>query len=158
MKRTAILSLSAFLFGSALFPHLYLLFFTPFLVLTVLRKSLIQTLWTALIVGAIADLFSSRFPLGCSSCVFTLSLLLCYGQKSYFTEEKAASFFLLSFLFSTLSSLLYFLLEILFFSLPAISFSWILNHFLLLPICDGLYSLGCLFFPVRALLFFRKNS
>ena len=123
--------------GVLLFPHIHLLYFAPFLVLTFYKKSRFAVLWRAIGCGLILDLFSSTPQLGLTALNYCLVCWVLYGQRHNFFEDKPFTLPLMTFFFSILSTLIG-ALTALFLSHPLhLSFRWFLTDFLCMPLFDA---------------------
>ena len=140
--------LSLLLFPS-FFPQMRLLAFAPFLTYTAAHCTLPITLWLSMLSGLIVDLYSKSSPMGFFALNHTLTTVIIYRYRSYFTFEKIPIFSLFTTLFSFISTLVHFLL----FALIEMQFKLhifsILTDLLLMPIIDGVYSLVLVFFPIK---------
>ena len=136
-----LVSFFCLLFFPLFLPKLQLLFFAPYLVLTLYRKDLIPTLWRALFCGILIDLFAATPHFGHTSLNYVLVLLLLRTQKHNFFEDKLGTLPLMTALFSMLST---------FFSLfgqqSLFSLRWIVTDLFEMALLDAAFAL--LFFSL----------
>ena len=69
------------IFGTALLPGLHLSVFAPFLVITLMQKSFIPSLWIATLCGMLLDLMNAEARFGLYALNFGLTALLLHAQK-----------------------------------------------------------------------------
>jgi len=123
------------------FPFLKLNFFAPFLVMLLYKKTKIETLWYALLVGFILDLLSANTPFGFWSFNYLVTLFTLSYLKQIFFEDKFMTLPLLTLFFSIISTLLFAVSTHLFFHKIHFAFSWILTDFFFYPLFDSVYAL-----------------
>jgi len=129
------------------FPHLRLLFFVPFLVVAFYQKPLKTCLWLAVICGLFSDLLSAYSRLGVHSLSFCLTTFLIYSQRRNFFADNLSTLPIMTFLFSSLSTLI---LGIAWYSIEmqsVFSWSWAFSDLLILPAADALYAFICFILP-----------
>jgi hypothetical protein len=137
-----------------LFSSLHLLFFAPFLVLCFYRYPLPYCLWWALICGFIIDLLSSHMRLG-AYCFTSLCL---YRYQLYFFEDRFSTLPVMTFFFSILSVLTHVCFSY-FTGLPfTLSWSWLANDLLWMPIQNALYAIVAFTLPFELLARQRQHS
>ena len=96
------LSFFCLLFCPLFFPKLQLLFFAPYLVYTLYKRTLMPTLWRALFCGIVIDLLATTPHFGYSSLNYVLAILVLRTQKHNFFEDKLLILPLMTALFSML--------------------------------------------------------
>lgn len=144
------------LFGSALFPEVKLLFFTPFLALLYNRFPFHISLWMAALCGLFIDLLSSEFRLGFHTLSYSLTTFVLYHQKRHFFEDKPLAFSLFTLLISgSLTTLELLLISIFGQPLP-LSKKLLITDALLLPIADSCYAFVCFSCPMMFYLHIKK--
>lgn len=132
----------AALCGILLFPHLHLSYFAPYIASLLYRLPRGALLWRALACGLLIDLLSTSPSLGITALDYLIVALLLQSQRRHFFEDKASTLFLLTLLFSGLSSLMMVLLLRLFSPpLPPLSLSWFFTDIVAMSCLDGLYAL-----------------
>jgi rod shape-determining protein MreD len=145
------LAFFALLLFSAIFPALHLCFYAPFLLLLMPKISWIRFLWIACFCGLMIDLFSSSF-FGIHALNLSLTAWIFLFCKQ-FLHEKPMNLFIFTYLFSSLSSLLFVMILPLFgHSLPLSGF-WFFSDLMLFPLLDGLYAILWFFIPLN---FYKK--
>jgi rod shape-determining protein MreD len=128
------------LFLPVLFPHLALLYFAPFLILSFYSKNKLTALWLALICGLIIDLFSTHARLGLNALNYCIVTWFLYPQKYHFFEDSVTTLPIMTLLFSLFSTIIQVALFYLFDQRIALSWNWIKNDLLWLPIVDAIYA------------------
>lgn len=139
-------------FGFIFFPGTHLLFFAPFLVVSYYKCDFFQALWIAAGTGLLNDLFTSA-PFGASSCVYCVTTYFLYRQNRNFFEDKISTLFIMTALFSLISTPLTFVFYFLLGKAPILSLSFILTDFVIMPVIDGAYAY--LFFSLPFQLYRR---
>jgi rod shape-determining protein MreD len=135
----------------SIFPTARLLFFSPFLIVACYKQNLTYSLWIALGCGLIMDFFSSNLRLGIHSLNYCITLIMLYPQKKNFFADSVSTLPIMTFLFSSISTLI---MAILLYSLEmknVLSWYWALTDLILMPVVDAIYAFGCYILP--ALLF-----
>jgi hypothetical protein len=122
------------------FPFWHILYFAPFLVLCFYRCSLIRCLWWSFICGLVIDLFSAETRLGTYAMNHCLTTLCLYRYKFYFFEDRLSTLPAMTFGFSCLSMLIQFLILYLLHPFFSLSWKWIVNDLLLLPLEVAFYA------------------
>ncbi|MGE5196438.1 MAG: rod shape-determining protein MreD [Anaerolineae bacterium] len=155
-----LLALFATLFGHIFF-QMHLMTFVPFLALTIIRKSLLFSLWIAFLSGLVLDLLGSELRLGFFALNYSLTTLLTYRQKKHFFEDKAFSLVLFSLILSCTSTAIQAILFNIFGAkvLDAkVLFSWkfILTELVLMSFLDALYALLWFTLPMRCYVYFKR--
>ena len=146
-KRMFLFSLLLFLVGSALFPTLKLFYFAPYMATVCYRYGYIPSLWIACSVGLLVDLFTAHPLFGVHAFVYTVVTAFLYKQQHLFFADSKGSFFLLTFLFSTLTTALlwafFFFLE----GRASLSLKILWSDFIVMPLVDSFYGLLLFSFP-----------
>ncbi len=131
------LSLFALFFSPLFLPSIRLTVFAPFLAILFQRKSLLISLWIAMLCGLLIDLCSSDTHFGIFALCNLCTAGLTYRFRHFFFEENPFSIPLNTMLISiTLSLTQLFLVQ------QPIPFhpQWILASFFLMPLVDALYA------------------
>lgn len=139
------------LISPSLYANARIIFFAPFLIIACYQRKLFYCLWIALGCGLIMDLLSANTRLGIHSLNYCLTLILLYPQKKNFFADSLSTLPIMTFLFSSVSTLL---MAILLYSLEmknVLSWNWLWTDLLLMPAVDAAYAFGCFILP--ALLF-----
>ncbi len=141
MRTSFLIAFLAMLFSPLYFPHLHLLFFAPYLVTCFYKQSRYSVLWKSLGCGLIIDLFSSTPLFGATTLNYCVTSLLLYRQRRNFFEDQTLTLPLMTFLFSSISSIITALLYLVFASKYTFSLRWIVTDLFEMPILDALYAL-----------------
>jgi rod shape-determining protein MreD len=139
-----IICLSLTLLTPPLFPHLRLFFFAPFLIIAAYQKPLPICIWLAFLSGFCIDILSADTHIGIYSFSFCLALFFIYPQKRNFFADSLTTLPIMTFFFSSLSSIF---LGVLLYNIEMInifSWGWALTDLLIMPMADGLYAF-CIF-------------
>lgn len=126
-----------------------LLAFVPFLTFVLANNRLPLALWLSLAAGLIVDLYSNSAPLGFFALNYTLSSIIVYRYRVYFSQEKIHIFSLYSVLYSLVSTVLHFILFALIEMHIKLHFFSVITDLFLMPILDGVYALAWVFFPLK---------
>lgn len=135
----------------SLYPIARILFFSPLLIIACYKRNLTYCLWIALGCGLIMDLFSSNIRLGIHSLNYCVTLMILYPQKKNFFADSVSTLPIMTFLFSSISTLI---MAILLYSLEmknVLSWHWVFTDLVLMPTIDATYAFTCFILP--ALLF-----
>lgn len=130
-----------------LFSPLRLSFFAPFLVICMYKKNLPTTLCLGLFCGLILDLLSSYPRLGVHALNFCLMILLLCPQKRYFFADSLTTLPIMTFLFTSISSLLMACLTYSFEMNHMLSWKWAATDLLIMPAADAAYAFTCFTLP-----------
>lgn len=153
MRLPFLLSFIAYIFAALWFPSYRFMYFAPFLALTLIKKDLQTSLWTATLCGLIMDLSSSGIHFGLYALTYLITTLLLYRVRRRFYEESFFSLPLYTFILSMTWSLISFLL---FFGYyppdPPVLFS----NFILMPFLDCLYAF--FWFSCLLLIYTQQKS
>lgn len=131
----------------SLFPLIKLSFFAPFLIICMYKESLSTTLCFGLCCGLILDLLSSYPRLGMHALNFCLIILLLYPQKRYFFADSLTTLPIMTFLFTSLSTLIIAFLTYSFESNRLLSWKWAATDLLIMPAVDAAYAYSCFILP-----------
>lgn len=123
-------------------PSLTLQLFTPFLVYIFYRCSKGEALGWSLGCGLILDLLSPHTTLGLFATNYVSVTALLYDRKQHFFIDNLSTFPLMTFIYSSLSTLILALFVQVPLSLPLIA-----TDFILLPLADALIALICYTLP-----------
>ena len=143
-----LLSLSGELIMPHIFPTIRILGFLPLIIFAIARLSLPKALWWSMFAGLAVDLYSFGTPLGFFSTNYTLSTLIIYKYKKFFSEEKLLSYALFGSLFGALSTLLHFVLYSLIDIHLKPSLFTFATDLICMPIIDGVYILVWALLPL----------
>lgn len=130
-----------------LIPTIRILGFLPLLLFALSRLSLPKVLWISLIAGLTVDLYSSGPPLGFFAINYSLSSIILFRYKKFFSEENFFAFTLFGLLFSFTSTLIHFFLYAIFDTHLKISPLTLATDLICMPIIDGAYTLLWALFP-----------
>ena len=144
-----VISLLVLLIFPSFAPQIRLLAFVPFLTFVIANNRLPGALWLSLIAGLVVDLYSNIAPLGFFALNYTLTSVVVYRYRSYFSQEKAHIFSLYSLLYSLISTALHFVLYALIEMHIKLHLFSIITDLILMPILDGVYALVLVFFPLK---------
>jgi len=139
-----------------LFPTVRIFGFLPFILFAVAELPLPKSLWCAAFSGLIMDLYSEGPPLGFFALNYSISTLIIYRYRKFFSKEKPFPFALLGVLFSFTSTLIHFFLYALFDSHLKISPHTFLTDLICMPIVDGAYSLIWILLPLIAIKYLTE--
>lgn len=128
----------------SIFPMIRLFFFAPVLIIAMYRYSLISTLWLGLFCGLILDLLSSSSRLGIYSMSFYIALVLLYPQKKNFFADSLSTLSIMTFAFSSISTIAAALILYIVDIDNIFSWRFILCDVFLMPLADAFYSF-CVF-------------
>lgn len=131
----------ALLFFPLFFPKVRLLYFAPYIVVSLYQYSLKATLVRATCVGVLFDLFSSSVRFGTTPWNYCLSTLLLYSQKHNFFEDKISTLSLMSLLFSLFSSFFSLLFAFFFDHFTFFSLKWVCTDWFGMALLDSAYAL-----------------
>jgi rod shape-determining protein MreD len=135
------------LFLPTLFPFFHLLYFVPFLIIAIYKKSLSTCLWYSLLCGLLIDLLSDESRLGFYAMNYSLTIFLLYPQRKNFFSDSITTLPLMSFFFSVISTVI----EIAYLSStgrsPSLSMQWIMTDLLIMPVFDGVYAFMVFILP-----------
>lgn len=150
------LALLAACFGTAYFSHVTVVAFAPFLVMVLIRKSLLSSLWIGFLCGLIMDMLASETSFGLYSLNYCITMLLLYPQKKNFFEDKPLSFSLFTYLFSFVSTLFSILCIKFSNSHLAFSLSALLKELFVMPLLDAFYAFIWFTSPLMGIKIARK--
>lgn len=128
----------------------------PFLAICALRKPYKRALWIAALSGLCFDMCTQEAPLGMHALIFSISMFLLFRYHRLFFEEKGITFIFYAFLFSFVSAVLLALRKMLGGHMGAMSSSFFVTDFLLLPFLDALSGYIFLIAPKFLLRFFTN--
>ena len=126
-----------------LFPMVRLLGFLPFLLLSLMRLSLPKALWASAAAGFALDLYTSQTPLGLYALNYSLTTLILFRYKKFFSEDKIFPLMLYAITFSSLSTLIHFCIN----PFPPSLLS-LVTDLIFMPIADGIYTLTWVLLPL----------
>ncbi|MCH9612570.1 MAG: hypothetical protein S4CHLAM102_10610 [Chlamydiia bacterium] len=154
-KKVLYIALICSLLGAIILPMFFtnmrILPFATFLTLVYSLRPLHYSLWSALFVGFILDLFSCHLPLGFYALGMVMTTLIIYRQRRHFLLEKRVIFMLYTLLFS----ITYFFVELLLLALFDSSMQFhtlsFVLHLIVMPVVDALYGFIWVLIPTFAL-------
>lgn len=135
------LSFFALITGPLFFPELRLLFFAPYLVISLYKSPFFSCFGRALLAGVIVDLFSAGPLFGATSLNYILVLCLLFRTRRNFFEDNTTTLPLMTFLFAFSSTFLSSLLHLFFGKGFGFTPSFFINDLFLFSLCDSAYSL-----------------
>ena len=125
------------IFAPTFFPPL---FFAPYLVISIYTFPLFSCLVRSVFCGVLIDLASAHPYFGLTPLVLSLTTLVIYTQKTNFFEDKLSTLPLLTFLFSSLFSLLEMCMFALFGGSVSLSMRWIMTDVFVMALFDALFA------------------
>lgn len=122
----------------ALFPSCKINFLVIPLVISFYFVSKSAALWLSLLCGAFIDCLCSHARIGMTATAYILAALILYEYRLYFFKEAISTLFIMTYLFSCLSSLIEVMLYLFLSSSPfRPSFNFIAIDSFLMPLLDG---------------------
>ncbi|MBS4168815.1 mreD [Parachlamydia sp. AcF125] len=121
------------------FPALRILFFSPFLIVLFYKKKLPTCLWSACLCGLIIDLLSSHSRLGLHAFAYVCATGVLFRFKRHFFADSLSTLPLMTFFFSSVTSIILLLLVRMLEKNIQIQPSWILTDLLFFSAIDALY-------------------
>jgi hypothetical protein len=143
-----LLSYFGSLFACFLFPSIRPLGYVGALTLTISRFPLPYALWIGAGIGLLIDAASPSIPFGFFAINYTLSALVVFRYKKFFSEEKILIFPIYAILFSFISTFIHFILYGLIDLQLKLNFFTLLTDLILMPIFDGVYAFLFVFGPI----------
>ncbi len=143
------LSFLVLLIFPSFIPQIRLLAFVPLLTFVCAHYPFAGTLWLSMFSGLVVDLYSKSAPMGFFALNYTLTTIIVFRYRTYFSFEKIHVFSLYAVLYSFVSTLLHFVLYGLIEMHFKLHFFSIITDLILMPILDGVYSLSLVFFPMK---------
>lgn len=128
------------LFSPNFFPFFRLIYFVPFLVITIYQKPLTTCLWYAIICGLVIDLLSDGTRLGFYSMNYALTTFVLYPQRKNFFSDSITTLPLMSFFFSFISTAIEIAYRYSTGNLPLLNVQWAFTDLLIMPTADGMYA------------------
>ncbi len=130
------------------FVSLRLLFVVPPCIFALYIFSSKNALWTAFLLGCFLDAIQYTPLFGMLGLCFLLTQIFLLRLRQFFFQDLLSTLFILTFLFSSISTLLkgVFIL-LLGFSNP-FTISWILSDVLFMPCVDAIYAFICFSMPI----------
>jgi hypothetical protein len=121
-------------------PQLRLTFFAPFLILAFYSCNLASTLWLALLVGSLVDLFSVDTRFGFYAFNYCLTAAVLYKRKQILFVDSPATLPAMTALFALVATLFQWILRAIFHEGIAMSWKWFATDFIAMPLLDGIYA------------------
>ncbi|MEM1283274.1 MAG: mreD [Chlamydiota bacterium] len=135
------------LFLPNLFPFVHLLYFVPFLVITIYQKPLTTCLWFSLICGLLLDLLSDGTRLGFYAMNYAVTSFALYPQRKNFFSDSITTLPIMSFFFSIISTIIELTYRSSTGKLPSLSIQWAFTDLLVMPAADAMYSFAVFILP-----------
>ncbi len=145
------ISLLSMLILPLLVPELRLFYFAPFIVTCLYQYTRIAILWRATLCGVIVDLLSSGPLFGISALNYSIVSCLLYGQTKNFFEDKLSTLPLMTFFFSTLSTLITLIAAPFAGYALHLSLRWVATDLIVMGAVDALYALFAFSLPFTLL-------
>ena len=139
-------------------PIVRILGFLPFLLFALSRLSLPKVLWCSTLAGLTIDLYSFGPPLGFFALNYSLSSMILFRYKKFFSEEKLFSFVLYGILFSFTSTFIHFLLYAIIDTHLKLSLLSLATDLICMPVIDGLYTLVWALLPILLYKYLTEPS
>jgi hypothetical protein len=146
------------LFAPILFPMIRLIGFLPFLLFAISRLRLPSVLWCSAIAGVTLDLYSFGAPLGFFALNYSLTSLILFRYKKFFSEENLWAFTLYALLFSFVSTLIHFFLYAIIDVHLKLSFLSLMTDLICMPLIDGLYTFVWALLPLLLYKYLTEPS
>lgn len=146
---------------SLVIPSFRPLYFAPFIVLTLYRCPLNQTLWWSIGCGLLIDLFSSQTRLGIFALNYCLTTFLLSSYKTHFFEDRPSTLPMMTFAYAALSNMLQLALFFATGTPITLTWDWFQNELIYIPFQTAVYGicafyLGHRFF--KRVLTYRKRA
>ncbi len=139
-------------------PSIRILGLLPFLLFALSRFSLPRVLWLSALAGLAVDLHSFGPPLGFFAFNYSLSSLILFRYKKFFSEENLFSFVLYGILFSFVSTFIHFFL----YAIQDIhlkpSSLTLATDLICMPLIDGIYTLVWALLPLLLYKYLTEPS
>lgn len=121
-------------------PSFRLMYFVPFLVIMFYQKSLPYCLWFSFFCGLIIDLLSVQSPFGFFACNYTLATAIVYHQKHNFFADHLSTLPIMTFLFSSIATLLEVIFLYVFGTKISLGWLWMFSDQIIMPTFDALFA------------------
>lgn len=131
----------------SLYPTMRLSYFIPFLVIVCYQMTLSRALWIAFGCGMVLDLLTAHTRLGLYAMDFCVTLAMLYPQRRNFFADSLSTLPIMTFLFSTLSTLVMAIMLYVIEMKSVFSWSWFLTDLLVLPAADALFAFAVFIGP-----------
>ncbi|MBA2369631.1 MAG: mreD [Candidatus Protochlamydia sp.] len=132
-------------------PQLPFFYFAPFLTYLFYHFKKIECLWMAALCGLCIDLLSSQMALGFYALNYVLTVEFLYPYKKHYFPESLSTLAILSFMFAIISTLLQVFLFYCFGQSIILSWEWVKNDLIQMPLWDALYAFLCFALPATFL-------
>lgn len=132
----------------------HLMFFAPFLILIYYQKPFAKALQYSFFCGLIIDIFSSPARFGLYALNYTLTTAFIYHQRRNLFTDNLMTMPIMTYLFSTLSTLIQLILLYIFLKPVPISISFVFSDLILMPFFDAIFSFCWFILPS---LLFQQN-
>jgi len=143
------------------FNNLKLIFYSPFIAITLFKKNFSFCIWLSILSGIITDLFSS-FHFGLHTLSYTLAILTIFNLKRFFKESiiNITIISILISIFYTFSLIIFFFI---FEKSLKLSFNWIITDLIIMPFFDGIYTFSLLiilkiFQLIKTQIYLKKHE
>ncbi|CDZ80586.1 rod shape-determining protein MreD [Candidatus Rubidus massiliensis] len=154
LKLTFFICFILFLTIPSLFSLSKIFFFTPFLITVYYQRSFIFSLWSSFFCGLIIDSIGSTSHFGIHALNFCVTTLLIRNQRMNFFADNLYTLPIMTYIFSSCSTIIHWVLLKLFDHSVELSFSILFIDFLLVPITDSIYAF-CVF-VLPSIIYDRK--
>lgn len=141
-----------FFFPTLFFP-LKLNFFAPFLIRVLYLRPLISSLWVAIWIGLLLDLFSSSARFGINAFAGFFTVFILYQFKKHFFEDSYSTLPFMCYFYGFFNTVILIPLMDFFDRHLTLSLPFLLSDLLFFPFLDALYALFVFTLPR---LFFGK--
>jgi rod shape-determining protein MreD len=150
------ISLFSTLLAPLFLPKFHLLYFAPYLAISIYQHSRFALLWRAYGCGIILDLLSSAPFFGLTALNYCLVCSLLYGQRHNFFEDKLSTFLIMTSLFSFFSTLVAVVLSLFAGTGYGLTCEWVVTDLVGMSFVDGLYALLVFSLPFQLTYRLRK--
>ncbi len=152
------LSFAGQFFLPLFFPSAKILGFLPYIIFAISRLSLPKALWCSALCGLLIDLTSFGPPLGFFAINYSLSTLILFRYKKFFSEENLLSFALYAIIFSLVSTLIHFSLYAIVDTHLKLSLLTLATDLICMPLIDGAYTLLWALLPLLLYKYLTEPS
>jgi len=142
------LSFAGMLISLEITPAIRLLGFLPFILFALMRLKLPAALWCSAFAGLTLDLYTFGSPLGFFALNYSLTSLILFRYKKFFSEEKLFPFALYGVAFSFVSTLIHFFLYAIIDVHLKLSFLTLATDLICMPLLDGIYTIVWALLPL----------
>lgn len=140
LSSVLIISILFALVTPAVFPHVRLLFFAPFLVIFYYQKTYLASLWASFFCGVFIDIFAGDTRIGLHGLEYCFTTFLLYRQRRHFFADSLSTLPLMTLFFSVTSTVIEWILMNVIEHPVGGSWQWILTDLVYMPVLDALYA------------------